>query len=764
MEKNILLKNQKEHQKSMMNYKDFELSIQVSEPYPFNLESIKKIETNQWVNNQWPLVYFLKNENIRKAYIGESTNASLRLKNHLANPKKAELFQTVNIIGSDKFNKSVTLDLESRLIQYINAEGTFTTENLNLGLQNHNYFQQDLYKNLFYTVWQKLIEKKIVSKSLAEIENSELFKYSPYKSLNDDQYKSVLEILSSINKSERNSIFVSGSAGTGKTILATYLMKLLHSDVSNNDDFELKEDDIYEISLIREFQKKHPRAKIGFVIAMTPLRETIKKVFSNVPGLHKKMVMSPSETFQLGIKYDLLIVDEAHRLRQYRNISWRGEFKKKNELLGLGDNGTELDWIMANSHNQIFFYDAAQSVKPSDIDEFKFTVLQNKPDTLKLNLKSQMRTKGGNDYITFIDELLNCNVNKKPVFSTEFELEYFDSFNSLYNKLKIKEKENGLCRMIAGYSWEWKSDPKRKENLDLNAIDIKIDGMEFQWNKTYNDWITSQNAFEQIGCIHTTQGYDLNYAAIIFGLEIDYDPIQNELVIDKKKYFDKYGKNGVTNIDDLKAYIVNIYKTVLYRGIKGVYVYACNNNLKQYLKKHLSLNQNINLIAETKSNSPRIIPFESVKPFVNAIPLYNIKVAATNFTDPQFYEEFSWAELPMQVSPKKGYFIAQVIGESMNKKIPNSSYCLFEEYTAGTRNGEIVLAECTSIQDGDYGSGYTIKEYNSVKSFSEDIFRQESIVLKPLSYDDSFESIILSEDETTKFRVRGIFKRVLNWT
>ena len=340
-----------------MNYKDFELSIQVSKPFPFNLESLKEIETNQWVKNQWPLVYFLKNEGVNKAYIGESNNASLRLKNHLANPKKANLFQTVNIIGSDKFNKSATLDLESRLIQYINAEGTFTTENLNLGHQNHNYYQQDLYKNLFYTVWEKLIEKKIVSKSLAEIENSELFKYSPFKSLNDDQYKSVLEILTNINNSQGNSIFVSGSAGTGKTILATYLMKLLVSDVNDIEDTDIKEDDIYEISLIKEFQKKYPKARIGFVIAMTPLRETIKKVFNNVPGLKKQMVMSPSETFKLGHKYDLLIVDEAHRLRQYRNIGWRGEFKKKNELLNLGEDGTELDWIMANSRNQIFFYD-----------------------------------------------------------------------------------------------------------------------------------------------------------------------------------------------------------------------------------------------------------------------------------------------------------------------------------------------------------------------------------------------------------------------
>jgi DUF2075 family protein/predicted GIY-YIG superfamily endonuclease len=741
----------------MMNYKDFELSIQVSEPYLFNLESIKKIENNLWVKNQWPLVYFLKNEGLGKAYIGESTNASSRLKNHLTNPKKAKLFQTVNIIGSDKFNKSATLDLESRLIQYINAEGTFTTENLNLGLQNHNYYQQDLYKNLFYTVWEKLIERKIVSKSLSEIENSELFKYSPYKALNDEQYKSVLEILTCINKSDGNAIFVSGGAGTGKTILASYLMKLLKSDVIDNDDIELNEDDLHEINLIKDFQKKYPKAKIGFVIAMTSLRDTIKKVFSNVPGLDKNMVMSPSDTFKLGIKYDLLIVDEAHRLRQFRNISWMGVFRQNNISLGLDDSGTELDWIIANSKNQIFFYDSAQSVKPSDINENRFTEILNRKNTLSLGLNSQMRSKGGNDYITFIDKLLNCKEITKPELPEDFSLEYFDDFALLYKKLKANELEHGLCRMIAGYSWKWIS------KKDLNLYDIELDGLKFQWNLTANDWINSNNSFEQIGCIHTTQGYDLNYVAVVFGLEIDYNPELDIIEIDKTKYFDKNGKNGVTNPEDLKTYIVNIYKTVLYRGIKGVYIYACNENLKQYLKKHLNANQEINLNTETKINSPRIIPFESVKPFVNAVPIYNIKVAATNFTDPQFYEEFSWAELPMQVSPKKGYFIAQVIGESMNKKIPNNSFCLFEEYTAGSRNGEIVLAVCTSIQDGAYGSGYTIKEYQSIKVISEDSFQHLSITLKPLSYDSSFEDIILLESEILEFKVKGIFKKVLNW-
>jgi DUF2075 family protein len=492
---------------------------------------------------------------------------------------------------------------------------------------------------------------------------------------------------------------------------------------------------------------------------MTSLRDTIKKVFANVPGLDKNMVMSPSDTFKLGIKYDLLIVDEAHRLRQFRNISWMGVFRQNNLSLGLGDDGTELDWIIANSNNQIFFYDSAQSVKPSDISENRFAEILNKKNTLKLSLKSQMRSKGGNDYISFVDKLLNCKEVIKPEFPEDFSLEYFDDFSILYKKLKVKENEFGLCRMIAGYSWKWIS------KNDLNLYDIELDGLKFQWNLTANDWINSNNSFEQIGCIHTTQGYDLNYVAVVFGLEIDYNPQLNTIEIDRTKYFDKNGKNGVNNIDDLKTYILNIYKTVLYRGIKGVYIYACNENLKKYLKLHLEANTNLTLSNDLGANTPRIIPFESVKPYVNAIPLVDYKIAATNFTDPQFYDEFSWVELPMQVSPREGYFIAQVIGESMNKKIPNGSFCLFEEYKniAGSRNGEIVLVQCANIQDGNYGLGYTIKEYRSVKVVSEETYRHTSITLKPLSDDDSFEDIVLFDDDLIDFKVIGIYKKVLNW-
>ncbi|MCX2583984.1 GIY-YIG nuclease family protein [Pedobacter sp. MR22-3] len=156
----------------------FELSIDVSEFHDFNKQGLIKIQQNPWVRNQWPVVYFIRNEAKAEAYVGESTNAASRIANHLTNPVKASIFNQISIIGCDKFNKSVTLDIESNLIRYISSEGTYKLKNGNDGLIVRNYYQRELYKDLFKEVWKKLIDKKIITKSLKEVENSDLFKYS----------------------------------------------------------------------------------------------------------------------------------------------------------------------------------------------------------------------------------------------------------------------------------------------------------------------------------------------------------------------------------------------------------------------------------------------------------------------------------------------------------------------------------------------------------------------------------------------------------
>ena len=77
---------------------NFELSIDVSKPYDFNKDSLIHIEENPWVRNQWPLVYFIQNEEVKLAYVGESTNALSRIKNHFGNPERCKL-NKISIIG-----------------------------------------------------------------------------------------------------------------------------------------------------------------------------------------------------------------------------------------------------------------------------------------------------------------------------------------------------------------------------------------------------------------------------------------------------------------------------------------------------------------------------------------------------------------------------------------------------------------------------------------------------------------------------------------
>lgn len=544
--------------------------------YTFSKDTIREISNNQFVKNQWPLIYIISSDIIAEAYVGESTNALSRMLNHLTNEERLKL-STLHLITSDKFNKSATLDIENNLIKYISADGKYILQNGNAGLTLHNYYQKDLYFEIFKTIWIELRKENLNINVLKKIDNSDLFKYSPYKSLSTDQYEAVTKLLNILISEKSSRTFVKGSAGTGKTILAIYLIKLLKTDYRN---YDISEDEISsndDFKLISTIKDKFVNPSIALVIPMTSLRKTLKAVFRSIKGLNPNMVIGPSDV--LKQKYDILIVDEAHRLKRRKNITNYASFDVNNKKLGLDNNGTEVDWILMQSENQVFFYDDAQSVKPSDIQKEVFDLLRNESNYIEL--VSQMRVIGGSDYINYVDNLLNCRTN---LLTTKFEMDryefkIFDSLKSMVHVIDEKEVEFGLSRIVAGYSWKWISKD------DKDKFDIRIDGVELQWNSTTEDWINSPNSQKEVGCIHTTQGYDLNYIGIIFGYEIDYDPILERIFVIRENYHDKNGKNGIDNIDVLQQYIINIYKTLMYRGIKGTYIYVCNENLRDYMKR-----------------------------------------------------------------------------------------------------------------------------------------------------------------------------------
>ena len=516
--------------------------------YDFNSAMFGEFHNIHYAKDLWPIVYILSDGSIKEAYVGETTDTYARMNNHLKNNAKNKL-TTIHLITSEKFNKSATLDVESNLIKYISGDGQYKLLNANIGLAYHNYYQKkEIYWDIFKSIWNKLRAEGISRHSIDYIDNSDLFKYSPYKSLTIEQRDGLLVILKGLLNEDFKTIVVEGGAGTGKTILAVFLFKLL---ISNNEDFNFKEfgDDESEfIQTIFELKRKFPNPKMALVVPMASFRNTLKKVFKNVKGLNASMVIGPAEIVKEN--FDIIFVDESHRLRRRVNLgTYFHAFDVVCEKLNLDKNKcSELDWVIKQAKNAILFYDENQSIKPSDVKKEDFDKLKSNSLTKVEYLKSQFRVKGGNNYVKYVSNLLNCKLDlAKEIFSSsEYEFLLFDSIEEMVEEIKLRDSENGLSRLIAGYSWPWIS------KNDKSVYDIKIGNSELQWNRVSNDFINSANAINEVGCIHTTQGYDLNYSGIIFGNEITYDKAKNEIVILKENYFDKNGKQSIVDFEELK--------------------------------------------------------------------------------------------------------------------------------------------------------------------------------------------------------------------
>ena len=495
----------------------------------------------------WPAVYLI--QNTKEAYIGEAVSVYNRSRQHYESAQRRTL-DKIHLITDDEFNKSAALDIESLLIQYMIADGKFTLQNKASGLVDHNYFDKQKYRAKFDLLWDELKSMELVKNELVDIRNTNLFKFSPYKALSEDQNDVGERILERISTNSSGTFIVNGGPGTGKTILATHLVKRL-----------------------KEIEKLS-NLKVGLVVPMTSLRGSLQKVFRMVPGLRSDMVIGPTDV--IGCNYDVLIVDESHRLRQRTNITNFKSFDDANKSLGLDNTGNELDWIMKSSRYQIFFYDKDQSVKPSDIKPNAFTDINAR----QYHLTSQKRVLGGEEYIQFIDDILNLRIPIKNTFEN-YDFNIFDDIQGMISEIKEKDRQYRLCRVVAGYAWEWKT----KTNSD--SFDIEIDGLKLTWNSTNSDWVNSPNAIDEVGCIHTIQGYDLNYTGVIIGPELSYDPISKKLIIDKEKYKDINGKRSIDDPKELERYIINIYKTLLTRGIRGTYVYIVDKGLRDYIKSKL---------------------------------------------------------------------------------------------------------------------------------------------------------------------------------
>ncbi|OZC65677.1 AAA family ATPase [Rhodococcus sp. 06-470-2] len=555
----------------------------------------------------WPVVYVIdgdalpgRGELLRNVYVGETLNAVSRMRQHLENSEKRQL-SSVRIILDDKFNKSVCLDLESYLIRLLAGDGTFRVLNRNSGVVESDYFERDSYRTSFKDVFQSLRDDGMFTRSIAEIENSDLFKLSPFKALTHDQAVAVEGIveglLEDLESPKSNSMsVVQGSPGTGKTVVAIYLLKLLMDIAFSRPEDIVGNNSIFSEFFVDENRERLSQVKIGLVVPQQSLRTSIQRVFGKTPGLRPDMVLTPFDVGKAKGSYDVLIVDEAHRLNQRANQPSGGQNKLFSEiniaLFGSDDPAkTQLDWIKAKSDHQLLLVDGAQRVRPADLPLARLQALtiDAEKDMRLYKLMSQMRVRAGEDYVSYVRRILGAETNLKqlrPESFADYDFQLFDSLSTMREEIHKRDAEVGLARLVAGYAWKWKS--KR----DKAAWDIELDGEQLRWNGKQVDWIASPGSLAEVGSIHTVQGYDLNYAGVIVGADLRYEQGRG-LFIDRDSYFDSKGKENNAKLgieysdDDLLQFITNIYAVLLTRGMLGTYVYVVDSGLREYLARFI---------------------------------------------------------------------------------------------------------------------------------------------------------------------------------
>lgn len=512
-------------------------------------------------NEIFPGVYILYNKSGKKIkndiYIGEAAVVEARLQQHMLDPKKEEYnFDYAKIISSSFFNKSATYEIETRLIEYLLADGKFKIINLKKNQNSHNFYQRSRYiEEIFSEVWKELKELEFTKKELSDLQNEYIFKYSPFKSFNINQMIIFNEIeYKIVQENMQSRILVSGEPGTGKSLM---IVKLVF-DLVNDEKNGINEEDI------------------AVFFPTTNQRKIFQKIFNRLEL--KKINLITGAKLVVEKPYKVLLVDEAHRLKQVYGRQMR---ELKHLVIDKEEKNytDELELAIANSENLVLFYDPFQTVRPADIDTEKFQRKVKNFDEYKL--VKQFRMKVSDRYLITIRKILELEDRKIPkVRLGKYKLKIFSSLRDMHKAILEKNDIYGISRLVSGYCYEWKS--KKKESRDY--YDIVEGDHKLQWNKS-TPWVHSENAKNEVGCIHTVQGVDLNYVGVIIGDDIKYNPITKKLEVVLENYYDKNGtpiKGTDKNNVELMEYIKRIYYVLLTRGMRGTYLYFKDKNTENY--------------------------------------------------------------------------------------------------------------------------------------------------------------------------------------
>lgn len=355
-------------------------------------------------------------------------------------------------------------------------------------------------------------------------------------------------------------VIVNGGPGTGKSVVAINVLSRLMGQRMNARYVT---------------PNAAPRAVFEVKLKDSFKGGQIKELFSG----------SGSYTGLESGEFDILIVDEAHRLKL------RTQYSKG------GDN--QIREIIHAARTSVFFLDESQKVTWKDIGEVaeieKFARSMD-AEVTHLKLESQFRCNGSDGYIDWLDEALGIFSNATSYFpKKEYDFQIFDNPSEMYKTIRVKNVPENKSRMLAGYCWNWvsKSDP---EKFDISFPEFDF---EAKWNLETRGsaWIIDPESVEDVGCIHTSQGLELDYVGVIIGP--DFEIRDGELVCNPEGRastdvslhgYKKESKDNPSVAKEKADRIIrNTYRTLMTRGMKGCYIYCTNKDVADYFQKKLEM-------------------------------------------------------------------------------------------------------------------------------------------------------------------------------
>lgn len=390
-----------------------------------------------------------------------------------------------------------------------------------------------------------------------------LIKGNPEFVLIDDQkevYEAALAAGKAATAAAPRVVLVEGGPGTGKTVLAINLLgKLIESGLN-----------------CRYVSKNAaPRKVYESKLVGTITRTRYSHLFG---GSGAFIDVAPNE-------FDVLIVDEAHRLNE------------KSGLYGnLGDN--QIKELISSAKCVVFFIDEDQRISLDDIgtkEDISAFAQAKGAAVEEYALASQFRCSGSDGYIAWLDGTLDIRSTANTTLTKEeYDFRVFATPQAMHEAIEDKNEGN-RSRVVAGYCWKWIT---KKE--DPSAFDIVIgDDYKRRWNldKDGSLWIVTEGSINEIGCIHTCQGLELDYVGVIVGPDFIVRNGKVVTVPNARARHDKTmkGYKGFLEADPEEAresgdrIIKNTYRTLMTRGMKGCFLYCTDPETAAYFSGSLSL-------------------------------------------------------------------------------------------------------------------------------------------------------------------------------